>query len=106
MYAPIATLVVLSFNAQQNPGKMGRLYNEMVHSAVFQLRNHAGTLQHAPDCAVICCFCNADRHHCCAMPFSGMKKESRAVLMSITNIPMLNAEIVTGISLMLLFLTL
>ena len=104
MYAPIATLVVLSFNASKTRAKWGRLYNEMVHSAVFQLGNHAGTLQHAPDCAVICCFCNADRHHCCAI-HSGHEKKSRAVLMSITNIPMLNAEIVTGISLMLLFLT-
>ena len=40
-----------------------------------------------------------------ALSIQGMKKKSRAVLMSITNIPMLNAEIVTGISLMLLFLT-
>lgn len=34
-----------------------------------------------------------------------MKRRSRAVLMGITNIPMLNAEIVTGISLMLLFIS-
>ena len=33
-----------------------------------------------------------------------MKKKSRMVWMGITNIPMLNAEIVTGISLMLLFI--
>ncbi len=35
-----------------------------------------------------------------------MKRKSRSLLIGITNIPMLNAEIVTGISLMLLFLTL
>ena len=35
-----------------------------------------------------------------------MKRRTRAVIMGITNIPMLNAEIVTGISLMLLFITL
>ena len=40
---------------------------------------------------------------CIAM--QSMKRTSRAVLMGITNIPMLNAEIVTGISLMLLFLS-
>ena len=39
-----------------------------------------------------------------ALSIQGMKKKSRAVLMSITNIPMLNAEIVTGISLMLAFI--
>jgi spermidine/putrescine transport system permease protein len=36
----------------------------------------------------------------------GMKKRNRAILMGISNIPMLNADIVTGISLMLLFLSL
>jgi spermidine/putrescine transport system permease protein len=34
-----------------------------------------------------------------------MKKNGRAVAMGVTNIPMLNAEIVTGISLMLLFIS-
>ena len=43
------------------------------------------------------------RSACIAM--QSMKRTSRAVLMGITNIPMLNAEIVTGISLMLLFLS-
>ena len=36
---------------------------------------------------------------------NGMKKRNRAIMMGITNIPMLNAEIVTGISLMLLFIS-
>jgi spermidine/putrescine transport system permease protein len=35
-----------------------------------------------------------------------MKKQTRSVLIGINNIPMLNAEIVTGISLMLLFISL
>ena len=35
-----------------------------------------------------------------------MKRRNRTILMGITNIPMLNAEIVTGISLMLLFISL
>ena len=39
-----------------------------------------------------------------AIGINSMKKRSRVILMGITNIPMLNAEIVTGISLMLLFL--
>lgn len=33
----------------------------------------------------------------------GMKKRSKAVIMGVTNIPLLNADIVTGIALMLLF---
>ena len=33
----------------------------------------------------------------------GQNRRSRAVIMGVTNIPMINADIVTGISLMLLF---
>lgn len=39
-----------------------------------------------------------------AIGIQGMKRKSRTIAMGITNIPMLNADIVTGISLMLLFI--
>lgn len=41
-----------------------------------------------------------------AIAINHMRKVPRTVMLGITNIPMLNAEIVTGISLMLLFLAL
>ena len=41
-----------------------------------------------------------------AIAMNAMKKTPRAILMAVTNIPMLNADIVTGISLMLLFMAL
>ena len=40
-----------------------------------------------------------------SIAMSSMKRRSRAILTGITNIPMLNADIVTGISLMLLFIS-
>jgi spermidine/putrescine transport system permease protein len=39
-----------------------------------------------------------------AIAITSLKKGTRTLMMGITNIPMLNAEIVTGISLMLLFI--
>ena len=39
-----------------------------------------------------------------AIGMDSMKKKNRNLWMTITNIPMLNAEIVTGISLMLIFM--
>jgi spermidine/putrescine transport system permease protein len=39
-----------------------------------------------------------------AIAINGMKKAPRTIMVAITNIPMLNADIVTGISLMLLFI--
>ena len=41
-----------------------------------------------------------------SIAMSGMKRRTKSVMMGITNIPMLNAEIVTGISLMLLYISL
>ncbi|MCA5010903.1 ABC transporter permease, partial [Clostridioides difficile] len=39
-----------------------------------------------------------------AIAINGMKRVPRSLLMGVTNIPMLNADIVTGISLMLAFI--
>ena len=100
MYAPIATLVVLSFNASKTRAKWGgfttKLYTQLFsNSEIMQALYN--TLLSAVFATLIGTIA--------ALSIQGMKKKSRAVLMSITNIPMLNAEIVTGISLMLLFLT-
>ena len=104
MYAPIATLVVLSFNASKTRAKWGgfttKWYPQLFsNSEIMQALYN--TLLIALLSAVFATLIGT----IAALSIQGMKKKSRAVLMSITNIPMLNAEIVTGISLMLLFLT-
>ena len=83
---------------------MGRLYDQMVRRAFLNqeiMQALYNTLLIALLSAVIATLIGT----VAALSIQGMKKKSRAVLMGITNIPMLNAEIVTGISLMLLFLT-
>ena len=102
MYAPIATLVVLSFNASKTRAKWGgfttKWYTQLFsNSEIMQALYN--TLLIALLSAVFATLIGT----IAALSIQGMKKKSRAVLMSITNIPMLNAEIVTGISLMLLF---
>lgn len=104
LYAPIATLIVLSFNASRTRAKWGgftinwyiELFkNEDILQALFNtlliafLASVTATLIGTIACIAI----------------MNMKKRSRAIIMGITNIPMLNAEIVTGISLMLLFIS-
>ena len=105
LYAPIVTLIVLSFNASKTRAKWGgftlKWYqslfeNEAIISALWN------TLAIALLSALIATIIGTIA--CIAM--QGMKKRYRSVLMGITNIPMLNAEIVTGISLMLLFISL
>ena len=94
MYAPIATLVVLSFNASKTRAKWGGFTTKWY----TQLFSNSEIMQALYNTLLIALLS-------AVLSIQGMKKKSRAVLMSITNIPMLNAEIVTGISLMLLFLT-
>lgn len=105
LYAPIVTLIILSFNASKTRAKWGgftlKWYqslfeNEAIISALWN------TLAIALLSALIATIIGTIA--CIAM--QGMKKRYRSVLMGITNIPMLNAEIVTGISLMLLFISL
>ena len=105
LYAPIITLIVLSFNASKTRAKWGgftlkwyvRLFeNEVILQALWNTL--AIALLSALFATVIGTIA------CISM--QAMKKRNRAILMSITNIPMLNAEIVTGISLMLLFISL
>lgn len=104
MYAPIATLIVLSFNASRSRAKWGgfttKWYAELFSNQEI-MQALSNTLLIALLSAVIATLIGT----VAALSIQGMKKKSRAVLMGITNIPMLNAEIVTGISLMLLFLT-
>ncbi len=105
LYAPIATLIVLSFNASKTRAKWGgftlKWYQSLFQNEVI-LEALYTTLLIALLSALTATFIGT----IAAIAINGMKKRNRAFLMAITNIPMLNAEIVTGISLMLLFISL
>lgn len=105
MYAPIATLMVLSFNASRTRAKWGgftlKWYSELFANAAIMQALYNTLL-----IAFLSALFSTVIGTVATISFSGMKRRNRAIFMSITNIPMLNAEIVTGISLMLLFLTL
>ena len=105
LYAPIVTLIILSFNASKTRAKWGgftlKWYQSLFENEVI-LQALWNTLLIAFLSALIATVIGTIA--CIAM--QGMKRKNRAILMGITNIPMLNAEIVTGISLMLLFISL
>lgn len=104
LYAPIATLMVLSFNASKTRAKWGG-FTIKWYVSLFQnsdiLNALSSTLIIALSSALIATVIGTIA--CVAM--NGMRRSSKAIMMGITNIPMLNAEIVTGISLMLLFIS-
>lgn len=103
LYAPIATLMVLSFSNSKSRTRWGgftlRWYGEMFESATIMnaLQN---TLVIALASALIATVIGT----AAAIAINSMKPVPRTIIMGITNIPMLNADIVTGISLMLAFI--
>ncbi len=105
LYAPIVTLMVLSFNASRTRAKWGgftfKWYVELFDNRAI-LEALYNTLLIAFLSAIIATLIGT----IACIAINGMKRRSRAIMMGITNIPMLNAEIVTGMSLMLLFLSL
>lgn len=105
LYAPIVTLIVLSFNASKTRAKWGgftlQWYASLMENEVI-LQALKNSLSIALLSALIATVIGTIA--CIAM--QGMKKRNRSILLGVTNIPMLNAEIVTGISLMLLFISL
>ena len=104
LYAPIGTLMVLSFNASRTRAKWGgftfKWYVELFQNDDI-LRALGNTLLIALVSSITAAFIGTIA--CIAM--NGMKKRTRTIMMGVTNIPMLNADIVTGISLMLLFIS-
>lgn len=102
LYAPIIILIVLSFNRSKSRSKWGgftlhwykELFkNESIMNALYT------TLIIALASALIATLIGT----AAAIAINSMKKTPRTIMIAITNIPMLNADIVTGISLMLLF---
>ena len=103
LYIPIAVLVVLSFNASRSRVVWGgftlKWYQILLHNSdvVAALQN---TLTIGFASAAIATGIGL----LAAIGIDAMKKRSYSLTLGIGNIPMLNADIVTGISLMLLFI--
>ncbi len=104
LYAPIATLIVLSFNASRTRAKWGG-FTFKWYIELFQNRDIMEALYTTLVIAFLSSLIATVIGTAACVGMNGMHRRTKAVLMGITNIPMLNADIVTGISLMLLFLS-
>ena len=104
LYAPIATLIVLSFNASKTRAKWGG-FTFKWYGALFQNEDIMEALYTTLLIALISSIIATIIGTIACIAINNMKRRTRSVLLGITNIPMLNADIVTGISLMLLFLS-
>ncbi|MGL6202375.1 MAG: extracellular solute-binding protein [Lachnospiraceae bacterium] len=105
LYAPIATLIVLSFNNSKTRAKWGG-FTLKWYVELFQNDSIMNALYTTLIIALLSALIATVIGTMAAMGMQAMNRKFRTVMMGVTNIPMLNADIVTGISLMLLFIVL
>lgn len=102
LYLPIVILIILSFNNSRTrvkwKGFTFRWYVECFQNEAI-MSAFATTLQITFLSAVIATLIGT----LAAFGIAAMKKKGQTIYLGATNIPMLNADIVTGISMMLLF---
>ena len=103
MYAPIGTLIVLSFNSSKSRSKWGGFTLKWYRS-LFQDEAIMSALYNTLAIAFLSALIATLIGTCAAIGITAMKAKWRTVIMGVTNIPVLNSDIVTGISLMLLFI--
>lgn len=103
LYLPILTLVVLSFNEAKSmavfTGFSLKWYEEMIHSRLIM-----GAIVNTFSIAILAAIIATVIGTMAVIGLDAMKVRSQNVLLGFNNIPMLNADIVTGIALMLSFL--
>lgn len=103
LYAPIITLIVLSFNSSKTRSKWGGFSGKW-YTALFQNEDIMNALYTTLTIALISALVATIIGTMAAIGIQALNAKFRTVMMTVTNIPMLNADIVTGISLMLLFI--
>ena len=103
LYAPIVTLIVLSFNQSKTRAKWGgftlKWYKELLKNEQIMSAFYTTLIIAFVSAAIATVIGTA-----AAIAIQGMKQKWKTVYMGLTNIPMMNAEIVMGVSLMLLFI--
>lgn len=102
LYLPILVLIVLSFNNSKSRVVWGGFTLKWYASCFTDetiMSAFTTTLQITIAAAVLSTFIGT----LAAIGIHAMKKRNKAIMLGATNIPLLNADIVTGISMMLLF---
>ena len=100
LYAPIFTMMVLSFNQSKSRTHWGG-FTLSWYTQMFQSRAIMYALYTTLLVAMISALVATVIGTVTALAINHMKPVSKNIFMGISNIPMLNADIVTGISLML-----
>ena len=103
LYAPILTMMVLSFNKSKSRTQWGG-FTLQWYTQMFDSRSIMSALTTTLIIAFVSALVATVIGTAAAISISSMRTVPRTIVMGVTNIPMLNADIVTGISLMLAFI--
>ena len=106
MYLPIAYMILFSFNESKGYALFHRLHPEMVREPAAQFLHPAGPWPSRWRWALVSAVVATILGTAASLGIAGMKRTSRLVITNVTYIPVVNPEIITGISLMLLFVAL
>ena len=103
LYMPILTLILLSFNESRSMSVFTRFslkwYQEMFHSRLI-----LGAIVNTFSIAILASIIATVIGTLAVLGIESLRPGAQQTLLAVNNIPMLNADIVTGISLMLSFL--
>ena len=104
LYAPIVVLIVFSFNDTDTMSRSVFYgFSLRWYRRLFQDGMILDALKNTLIIAVVAAVVSTVLGTIAAIGINGMKKWKQKLVMNLTNFPMINPEIVTGVSLMLLF---
>lgn len=104
LYLPIIVLVIFSFNDSATMSRsVWSGFSLRWYSRLFQDQMLLASLRNTLIIAVVAAAVSTVLGTAAAIGINGLNKWARRIVMNITNFPMMNPDIVTGVSLMLLF---
>lgn len=103
LYLPILTLIVLSFNEAKSMS-VWTGFSLHWYAELFQSRLMMGAIVNTFSIAILAALIATIIGTMAVLGFSALKPGTERLLLGINNIPLLNADIVMGIALMLFFL--
>ena len=102
LYAPIVLLIVFSFNATKSNRVWGG-FSTQWYVELFHNTRLLGALRTTIILSVLAAVIATVLGTAAAIGFYSMRRRSRTAFLAVNNIPLTNADIITGVSMMLLF---
>lgn len=104
LYAPVLVMIIFSFNSSSSVWVFGG-FSTRWYTGLARNTNMLTALEHTLIIAILSAVISTVVGTVAAVGITAIRnKTTKKAVMSITQIPMMNADIVTGISLMLLFI--